>query len=54
MATNSSRGDLTGWRVNTKHFQLGKDIDNFNGCQIQWSRPNARLNMNALFILQSE
>ena len=27
MATNRPQGDLVGWRINTKHFQLGKIIE---------------------------
>ena len=27
MATSRPQGDLVGWRVNTKHFQLGKTIE---------------------------
>ena len=26
MATNWPRGDLVGWRINTKHFRSGKTI----------------------------
>ena len=26
MATSRAQGDLDGWRINTKHFRLGKTI----------------------------
>ena len=27
MATNWPRGDLAGWRINTKHFRSGKPLE---------------------------